>query len=346
MDKKKNILLTIMAILMFLIGGLIFFYPTISNYMANKHFESLISDYEVRNQEIKEDDLKDEYNKAVEYNNALVGDPVYDPFVPGSGYALPDNYEDVLNINGDGIMGFIEIPKIAVKIPIYHGSSEKVLEKGIGHLEMSALPIGGIGNNPILTGHRGLPRAELFTRLDELKNKDKIYIHVLNDILAYEVDKIVTILPDELSKLEAYRDQDNITLITCTPYGVNTHRLVVQAHRVEYIPEEKEKIKSSKVVRLSESFGIRIVGTILGVVVLIILLYLFNKRRDKQNNKETAMDTNIMKDVESTISDDAKEEKTKPNIPEKVGESSNNHISNKPKKNYKKKKRRKYENKN
>ncbi len=344
MKNKKNLLLTIISILMFLIGGLIFFYPTISNYIANKHFESLISDYETKNQEIPENDLKDEYNKAVEYNNALVGDPVYDPFVPGSGYALPDNYENVLNINGDGIMGFIEIPKIAVKIPIYHGSSEKVLEKGVGHLEMSALPIGGVGNNPILTGHRGLPRAELFTRLDELKNKDKIYIHVLNDILAYEVDKIVVILPDELSKLEAYRDQDNITLITCTPYGINTHRLVVQAHRVEYIPEEKEKIKVSRISRLSESFIIRIVGTILGIVLLLIILYFISKRKKKENNKETDIKTNILKEKESNISEKAKDS----NIPKKTVKSSNNISNNfkKTKRKNKKKKRRKHENKN
>ena len=323
MNKKNNILLTIISIVMFIIGGLIFFYPTISNYIANKHYESLINNYVETNQQIPEDDLKDEYNKALEYNNALVGDPVYDPFVPGTGYALPDNYEDVLNINGDGIMGFIEIPKIALKIPIYHGSSEKVLEKGIGHLEMSALPIGGIGNNPILTGHRGLPRAELFTRLDELKNKDKIYIHVLNDILAYEVDKIVVILPDELSKLEAYRDQDNITLITCTPYGINTHRLVVQAHRVEYIPEEKEKIKVSRVIKLSESFLIRILGTVLGIVVLIIILFLINRRRkNKDKVKEVVKVDNISK---------------------KVSNKSNN---NKSKSKNKKKKRRKNESKN
>ena len=294
MNHKKNMLLTVLSIIMFLIGGFIFFYPTISNYIANKDFEKIIGDYENVYAEMPKENLTDEYNKAVQYNSALVGDPVYDPFVPGTGYQLPDNYEEVLNINKDGIMGFIEIPKIAVKIPIYHGSSEKTLEKGVGHLEMSALPIGGVGNNPILTGHRGLPRAELFTRLDELKIGDKIYIHVLNDILAYEVDNIITILPDKLTELAAYKDKDMITLITCTPYGINTHRLVVQGHRVEYIPKEKEKIKASRIARLSESFLIRIVGTVLGIVLLFIILFIINKRKMIQKNKETLNEVNLL----------------------------------------------------
>ena len=294
MNHKKNMLLTVLSIIMFLIGGFIFFYPTISNYIANKNFEKIIGDYENVYAEMPKENLTDEYNKAVQYNSALVGDPVYDPFVPGTGYQLPDNYEEVLNINKDGIMGFIEIPKIAVKIPIYHGSSEKTLEKGVGHLEMSALPIGGVGNNPILTGHRGLPRAELFTRLDELKIGDKIYIHVLNDILAYEVDNIITILPDKLTELAAYKDKDMITLITCTPYGINTHRLVVQGHRVEYIPKEKEKIKVSRIARLSESFLIRIVGTVLGIILLFIILFIINKRKMIQKNKETLNEVNLL----------------------------------------------------
>ena len=297
MNNKKNLLLTLISIFMFIIGILIFFYPTISNYIANKNFEKIIGDYEATYAEMPKDDLTEEYNRALKYNNALVGDPVYDPFVPGTGYQLPDNYEEVLNIHKDGIMGFIEIPKISVRIPIYHGSSEKTLEKGVGHLEMSALPIGGVGNNPILTGHRGLPRAELFTRLDELKIKDKIYIHVLNDILAYEVDNIITILPDKLSELAAYKDKDMITLITCTPYGINTHRLVVQAHRVEYIPEEKDNIKVSRISRLSESFIIRIIGTILGIIILIIIIYILTKRKKKQNNNKTLNKSSLPKKV-------------------------------------------------
>ena len=273
-NTRSNIMITIISIIMFLLGSLIFFYPTISNYIANKQYERTIDKYENIYKEIKEEDLSLEYEKALKYNKSLTGEQVYDPFVPGTGYALPDNYQEVLNISGDGVMGYIEIPKISLKIPIYHGSSEKVLSKGIGHLETSALPIGGEGYNPVLTGHRGLPKAELFTRLDEMKNGDLIYIHVLNDILAYEVDNIVTILPEDISSLGAYKDKDMITLITCTPYGVNTHRLVVQGHRVEYIPLEKEQTASTHVTKLSESFLVRIIGIPIGLIILFIILFL------------------------------------------------------------------------
>ena len=283
-NKNNNILLTIISIIMFIIGICIFFYPTISNYIANKNYEKVINNYENKSSEVTKEDLAKEYEKAVKYNNSLVGDPVYDPFIPGTGYSIPDNYEEVLNIAGDSIMGYIEIPKISLRIPIYHGSSEKTLEKGIGHIETSALPIGGLGNNPILTGHRGLPRAELFTRLDELKVKDKIYLYVLNKNLAYEVDKISIILPNELSKLASYKDKDLITLITCTPYGVNTHRLVVQGHRIPYVKEEKDKIKKGNIFKLSESFLIRILGIVLGIGILILLLVI-NKRRKNNENK-------------------------------------------------------------
>lgn len=311
-SNRSNIMITIISIIMFLLGSLIFFYPTISNYIANKQYEKTIDKYEEIYKEIKQEDLSLEYEEALKYNKSLTGEQVYDPFVPGTGYALPDNYQEVLNISGNGVMGYIEIPKISLKIPIYHGSTEKVLSKGIGHLETSALPIGGIGYNPVLTGHRGLPRAELFTRLDEMKNGDLIYIHVLNDTLAYEVDNIVTVLPEKLSTIGAYKDKDMITLITCTPYGVNTHRLVVQGHRVEYIPEEKDKISTTHVSKLSESFLIRIIGIPLGIIILFIILFIFNKRKvilnklKKKNNvimipEEKIEETSDIKDSKKTI---------------------------------------------
>jgi len=282
--KRSNIMITIISIIMFLLGCLIFFYPTISNYLAKKQYKELINNYDNQYDEIVEEDLSNEYEKAVTYNKSLNGEMVRDPFIPGSGYALPDNYNEVLNIAGDGIMGYVEIPKISLKIPIYHGSSKKVLEKGIGHLETSALPIGGTGNNPILTGHRGLPSAELFTRLDELKKGDMIYISVLNDYLAYKVNNTFNILPGDTSKLVADKDKDMLTLITCTPYGVNTHRLIVQALRTTYSKEEKESIKPTHTFRLTESTLTRIGGTILGIIILLIIFYQI--RRIRKNEKE------------------------------------------------------------
>lgn len=164
-----------------------------------------------------------------------------------SGYALPDNYNEVLNINEDGVIGYIEIPKIDVYMPIYHGASEEVLQKGAGHLEASGLPIGGEGNHSIISAHRGLPSAQLLTRLDEMEIGDVFYIHVLNETLAYQVDQINVILPEELALLGPEENQDLITLLTCTPYAVNTHRLLVRGSRIPY-QEKNENENSFRVV--------------------------------------------------------------------------------------------------
>ena len=273
---------------MFLLGICIFSYPTVSNYLANEQYKRLITNYENKNKEIKTETIDEEYEKALKYNKSLNGEEVYDPFIPGSGYALPNNYNEVLNVNNDGIMGYIEIPKIKLRIPIYHGSSKAVLQKGVGHLEASALPIGGIGNNPILTGHRGLPSAELFTRLDELKKGDLIYITVLKNNLAYRVSEIFEIEPGDVSKLGAYRERDMITLVTCTPYGINTHRLVIQADRTEYNKKEKDSIKPKYTFKLSQGTIIRFMGIILGLICLYIALKLIKKRQNKKNISKNA----------------------------------------------------------
>ena len=283
---KSNVISVIVSIIMFLLGSLIFFYPTISNYIANKQFQSTITNYTEKIEKVPEQDLSAEYDKAVKYNNQLNGKEIHDPFEPGTGYVLPENYKDVLNIYGDGIMGYIEIPKISLKLPIYHTSSDKVLEKGVGHLETTALPIGGAGNNPILTGHRGLPQAELFTRLDELKKGNIINIHVLNDHLSYEVDDIKVIKPTDVNTLQSIPNKDMITLITCTPYGVNTHRLVIQGKRVPYVEPKKIKESNISTVKITESMKSRIYGIIGGIVILLILLFIFKKRKNK-NEKES-----------------------------------------------------------
>lgn len=290
--KRSNLMVTIISIIMFLLGVCIFLYPTVSNYLAKEQYKRLITNYESKNKEIKTEVVDEEYEKALKYNKSLSGEEVYDPFIPGSGYAIQGNYNEVLNVNNDGVMGYIEIPKIRLRIPIFHGSSKAVLQKGIGHLEASALPIGGSGNNPILTGHRGLPSAELFTRLDELKKGDLIFITVLKNNLAYRVSDIFEIEPGDISKLGAYKNRDMITLITCTPYGINTHRLVIQADRTEYNQKEKDKIKPKYTFKLSEGTIIRFMGIILGLICLYIALKLI-KRKQKGKIVKEAIVTNI-----------------------------------------------------
>lgn len=231
---KSEKILLIIAIIFIIVGTGIFLYPSISNYFAEKNHVEAIRNYDKMVVKIGEDSLKKEKEKAQTYNENLSGDPVHDPFVLESGYALPENYKEVLNISGDGIMGYIQIPKISVDLPIYHGTSEEVLEKGVGHIQNTSVPIGGNSTHSVLTGHTGLPNAELFTRLDELVVGDIFYIHVLNDILTYKVYEIKVVLPDNIDELRITSGEDLVTLVTCTPYGVNSHRLLVKAKRVEY----------------------------------------------------------------------------------------------------------------
>ena len=232
--RKTNPLLLLAPLLIFAVGAGIFLYPAISNFLAERGQQDTIRTYHAKVQTMNQEEIDAAWEEAQIYNENLAGDPVHDPFVMGSGYVLPDNYEDVLNIEGDGVMGEIEIPKIDVDLPIYHGTSEEVLEKGAGHLEMTALPIGGKNRHPVISAHRGLPSAELFTRLDEMEIGDEFYIHVLDETLAYEVDQIEVIEPEELSLLQPEEDKDLVTLLTCTPYAVNTHRLLVRGTRVPY----------------------------------------------------------------------------------------------------------------
>ncbi len=286
------ILIPIMAVILILAGIGIFAYPYISNYFAEKNFVSAITTYDEAVDELDEKALKKAWKEAEEYNENLAGDPVHDPFLVGSGYALPENYLSVLNLNGDGIMASIEIPKISVKLPIYHGTSDEVLEKGVGHIQQTALPIGGKYRHSVLTGHRGLPSAELFTRLDELVIGDYIYISVLDKTLAYKVCEINIVLPDDLSKLTADKDDDLITLVTCTPYAVNTHRMLVTCERTEYIPPEETEQTANIAKFLGLDLDMRNLGIIIGisvsaiVAIIVVIVLLVKRRRKKQKEAE------------------------------------------------------------
>lgn len=228
-----------------LVGVSVMSYPVVSNWLAERNASRVIQNYGEAVAEYSPGEIAAARQAAIEYNESLAGDPVHDPFVPGSGYALPANYEEVLSLDGDGVMGFIEIPKIDVSLPIMHGTSEDVLAEGVGHIEQTALPIGGEGRHSVLTGHRGLPSAELFTRLDELEKGDEFYLHVLDETMAYRVDEINVVEPDELAELAAEPGLDLVTLVTCTPYAVNTHRLLVRGARVPYEEGAEEKAASA-----------------------------------------------------------------------------------------------------
>ena len=293
MKKEKRItdkITLIVSILFILIGTIIFLYPTISNYLAEKNQVEIIREYEEMVVQINENQINQEMQKAQTYNENLSGEPVHDPFVEGSGYALPENYTEVLNLAKDGVMAYIEIPKISVYLPIYHGTSNEVLEKGVGHIQSTSIPIGGISTHSVLTGHTGLPSAELFTRLDELVVGDIFYIHVLNEVLTYKIYETKVILPDEIDELQITSGKDLITLVTCTPYGINTHRLLVKAERTEYeeyVTDEKEinTDNSNSENKEEKNYyieGIKIgISIFIAIIIIMTIIFIIKKKKSK-----------------------------------------------------------------
>lgn len=289
-EKKTSIgLIWGVGILSILLGVGIFLYPFISNFFAELNQNKVIDIYKATVEDTSKEEIEAEWEEAKIYNENLSGDPVHDPFVVGSGYAIPDNYDEVLNL--DEAMCYVEIPKLSLKLPVYHGTSEEVLRKGVGHLEMTALPIGGKNRRTVLTGHRGLPRAELFTRLDEMELGDEIDIHVLGEIHAYKVIDIETVEPERLQDLTITPNgKDLVTLVTCTPYGVNSHRLLVTGERTEYVPREETETPAASFVRRLMPWKYYIIGiaVVIGVfaigkITMTILRYRkYGKRRKRR----------------------------------------------------------------
>ena len=237
---KKNILRK----LTFALGLILCSYPLISSMIQQQAQKGTVATYQQMINNSSNSSLEEMLEKAQEYNEVL-----FNSFTSLNRDKLSllseENYNETLNM-GNGIMGSIEIPSIEVELPIYHGTSDKVLSDGVGHLNGSSLPVGGVNTKSILTAHRGLPSAKLFTRLDELVEGDLFFIRVLNETLAYKVSDIEVIDPEDVSGLEIEEGKDLVSLITCTPYGINTHRLVVTGERTEYEPEVYESIETKR----------------------------------------------------------------------------------------------------
>ena len=231
---NRNKITTIILMVAFLAGLCLLLYPKVSNYWNSFHQTRAITQYVSRFEEMDEADYEALLKEAEGYNKTLSQRRV-------NKYVLSDaqaeEYAEMLNIAGDSMMGYIEIPVIGVSLPIYHGSSEIVLQSAVGHLEWTSLPVGGASSHCVLTGHRGLPSSKLFTDLDKIVEGDTFVIKVLNETLTYEVDQILIVKPKETEALEISPDEDYCTLITCTPYAINTHRLLVRGHRIENAEE-------------------------------------------------------------------------------------------------------------
>ena len=230
---RKN-LSTIILILIFLVGLSVMLYPSVSDAVNRKHQSRAVAGYAEEVEQLSDADYQTYFDAADAYNRQLNTTPnaFYKP-------DLVSGYAQTLDISGTGIMGYITIPKISVELPIYHGTDEGVLQVAAGHLEGSSLPVGGAGTHAVISAHRGLPSAKLFTNLDELEVGDRFTITVLNRVLTYEVDQISIVLPTEIDQLLPTEGMDYVTLMTCTPYGINTHRLLVRGKRVETTESQK-----------------------------------------------------------------------------------------------------------
>ena len=237
MRRLKNTIL----LLLFMIGAGITFYPMVSKTWNQYRDWRLIGDYETAVDALPDDSYEEMLREARSYNEHHRSNTLIDAFHQESGdYVLTHPYDTLLNPAGNLIMGYMEIPVIGVSLPVYHGISTEALSKGIGHIEGTSLPIGGAGTHTVLAGHRGLPERKLLTDLDQVKLKDRFYFFILNEILAYEIDNITVVEPNETEALAIFPGEDLATIVTCTPYGVNSHRLLVRGHRIPYEKEDQQ----------------------------------------------------------------------------------------------------------
>ncbi len=257
--------ITMFMILFFFVGLLTLFYPSLSNYYNEKNGSKTISNYENILKNTNSIDFSKIKEDAINYNEKL--SKLKEPLLT---YDTLKNYNDLLNINNDDMIGYLTIDKIKVELPIYHSITEDVLNSSVGHLEGSSLPIGGNTTHSVLSAHRGLPSAKLFTELDKLEIGDTFKITVLDETLLYKVDKITIVKPNDRKELKIEKDKDYVTLLTCTPYGINTHRLLVRGVRIE--KEIKNEYISSEGFKINKMIVVPILALPIILILLIILL--------------------------------------------------------------------------
>ena len=292
--KKKN--LNIKLIVLFLAGLSLLLYPFVSNEWNTYRQSKLISTYEQVIEEKQEEiDYTAEWDRAHAFNQALLPSILPDSFAIAAASDEPDEeYMACLNLAGDGTMGYVEIPKINIKIPIYHTVSDEVLQMAAGHLEGSSLPVGGSDTHTVISAHRGLPSAALFTDLDRLEAGDHFLFYILDEILCYEVDQITIVEPEETEALAVEPGKDFATLLTCTPYGVNSHRMLVRGHRVAYVPEEIQKEQAIVNVSLHTNY---LLWVIIGLgITCIFVAALYLKERKVRKSEISINKDNHMKE--------------------------------------------------
>ncbi len=272
---KKNYISTVILILIFFVGLSLLLYPSVSDYWNSLHQSKAVVQYAEQVAKLDSEIYDKLLENARQYNEKLKDKE--------NRYRITEEdkaeYQKLLNLSGNGIMGYIEIPVIGVSLPIYHGTETSVLQVAIGHIEWSSLPIGGKGTHAVVSGHRGLPSAKLFTNLDKMKEGDVFVIRVLNEMMTYEVDKILIVLPDELESLEIDENEDYCTLVTCTPYGINSHRLLVRGHRIENAEEVRDVRVTADAIQIDPIIMAPLVAA---PMLLILLLWLVMPTKRKR----------------------------------------------------------------
>ena len=278
MKKKRSILPIILLLIVSLVCGL---YPLISNLQHKQLQKQMISNYQSAVEETAQQDLEKEWDKAREYNRHIAKQTkLKEPFAGSKMQQSDRSYENILNLNGDGVMGYIEIPKIEVKLPIVHGTEDEDLERAAGHLPKTSFPVGGTSSHSVLSAHRGLPSAKLFTDLDQLEENDIFLLHILDKELYYRVVQIKVVEPENTEDLRIVKGKDYVTLVTCTPYAVNSHRLLVRGERTTEPPNYDAKLSFIDFLRLhfyGVTIGIIALGSIIAIAVIL------NKTRDRKS---------------------------------------------------------------
>lgn len=275
----KNRKSTILLLLAFLIGLSLLLYPTVSDWWNSFHQSQAIAGYAEAVANLDDVSYEQYWTEAQAYNETLRGNK--NRYQPTEEEAA--QYESLLNVTGNGIMGYIEIPAIGVSLPIYHGTEDTVLQIAVGHIEGTSLPVGGPGTHCVVSGHRGLPSAKLFTDLDKLVVGDTFLLRVLDEVLTYEVDQIHIVEPDDVSLLEIEDGQDLCTLVTCTPYGINSHRLLVRGHRIE------NQVSSSSIRVTADAMQIEpilVAPAVAAPILLLLLIWLLASGRKKSGKRK------------------------------------------------------------
>jgi len=280
-QKKKKIkgdgILISLIILLFLIGAGLMIYPDVASFQASRRHAGIVEQFYREVENLPNEEILYHFDRARNYNESLTGIHIEDPFVVGSGAVIPTDYYDILNISQ--MMGFIEIPTIDLRIPIFHGTGEDVLMRGVGHIPNTPFPIGQLSKHAVLTGHTAIPTSRLFTDLERLELGDIFIITVLNERMMYQVDQITVVLPHEISDLRNIANEDLVTLVTCTPYAINSHRLLVRGMRIPY--EEDLEIEV-EILLNALNWRILLVAGLSGLFVIGWLIYLIQSRRKRK----------------------------------------------------------------